>query len=419
MTGIDMIQTNRSLSRARASSEAARRDDTSIGFKQMLKDKDQPAETKDLKQSQDKDAPAEKTDSEKTGSGKTESGKTESGKTESGKTDTEKTGKPLKPGGEEGQEKALDLLLAAAMMKLQAGADQTGAVNTQSSEAPAESSQAAEGGEAAGMTGIAAAMEETGTQALGTAGRDGGMAAGPLMETDQAGKEPAVAAAQTEDEAGQGGISTAAQSSRNTAQGADGGIQAAADRGHEQKSASGEEKSSENNGQGHAGDAISQGVTGQPENHAAAGQAQFRTMTADQPVTDTLKTTPDTLPQDLGQALAARLPGTSGTLTIELEPASLGKLTIQVIYEEGKAAVSIMSANPKTLELLSRSAPELAGILEEKTGQQTVIYTQQPEQQQSYDEGRDGGRQQDQDRREEKREQPSDSFAQQLRLGLV
>lgn len=136
--------------------------------------------------------------------------------------------------------------------------------------------------------------------------------------------------------------------------------------------------------------------------------------------TPVVKTTPETLHTDLGKALADKLPQKDGTLTIDLEPASLGKLTIKVVYEEGRALVSILSSNQKTLELLSQRAADIAGILEEKTGQQTVIYTQPPEQQpfEEKQDSQDKG-QQRQDREEDKRQSRPDTFAQQLRLGLV
>lgn len=153
-------------------------------------------------------------------------------------------------------------------------------------------------------------------------------------------------------------------------------------------------------------------------NHALLREAPAREPSE----TVTVRTTPETFTADLGKALGARMPGNNGTLSIELEPASLGKMTIKVVYEAGRAAVSIMSANPKTLELLSRSAGELAQILEQKTGQQTVIYTpQQPQQEMDGRQGRQEGgeRSRDQERENDKGRSRPDSFAQQLRLGLV
>lgn len=140
-----------------------------------------------------------------------------------------------------------------------------------------------------------------------------------------------------------------------------------------------------------------------------------------------LKTTEQTLPEDLGHTLAARLSETGRTLTVELEPASLGKLTIRLVYEGDRAAVSILANNPRTLELLNQKASEIAAILEEKTGQETVIYTQpaEPNRDQSENDGRQGGQEGGSENREEgrqsreKEKHQADSFAQQLRLGLI
>lgn len=139
-----------------------------------------------------------------------------------------------------------------------------------------------------------------------------------------------------------------------------------------------------------------------------------------------LKTSQDTLPQDLGRMLSDKLPGAGRELVVELEPANLGKLTIKMVYEAGKAAVSIMATNPKTLEILNQKAGEIASILEEKTGQETIIYTESPKQE-NHEENPDGyqGRRGEQQGHEEKHQEKDDkhvdaeSFAQQLRLGLV
>lgn len=138
-----------------------------------------------------------------------------------------------------------------------------------------------------------------------------------------------------------------------------------------------------------------------------------------------VKTTPETMPQDLGQTLAGRLGNGPKTIVIELEPASLGKLTIRLTYEASRAALSIAASNPKTLELLNQKAGEIAQILEEKTGQETLIFTQPAEQEPQYEDGRssqdgaqqEGRKERQQDRQQE--EQQAASFAQQLRLGLI
>lgn len=139
-----------------------------------------------------------------------------------------------------------------------------------------------------------------------------------------------------------------------------------------------------------------------------------------------LKTSQENLPQDLGKMLANRFQGTGRELTVELEPANLGKLTIKLVYEAGKAAVSIMATNPKTLEILNQKAAEIASILEEKTGQETMIYTESPQQEsQEEDSGHNhGGRGQRQGQEEkntagQEDRRDAETFAQQLRLGLV
>jgi len=182
---------------------------------------------------------------------------------------------------------------------------------------------------------------------------------------------------------------------------------------------SGQEFSGENDGQdsekeGMLHEAVAAELPKSPGLHE---MSEFRS--SEQSSTATVRTTPETFFKDVGTAIAGKLPSKNGAFTIELEPASLGKLTIKVAYEAGKAAVSIMSANPKTVELLSQSAGDIARILEEKTGQETVVYTPEPKQQ--YQEGQNSqehGRE-NQESHEQKKQEQSDSFTQMLRLGLV
>lgn len=153
--------------------------------------------------------------------------------------------------------------------------------------------------------------------------------------------------------------------------------------------------------------------------HQTAANDNLRTQMpakAEAPV----RTTEAQLPADLGKAIADRMPANDGTLTIELEPASLGKVIMKVIYEGGRASISLMSANEKTLEILNQNASQIAGILEDKTGKETVIYTYQPEQQ-NADPQEGGGkeRREPQEQKDSRKREQPDSFAQQLRLGLV
>lgn len=136
----------------------------------------------------------------------------------------------------------------------------------------------------------------------------------------------------------------------------------------------------------------------------------------------TVKSTVEELPQELGKAVAAGKPGDSQVLTVELEPVSLGKLTIRLEYEAGRTMVSVMASNPKTLELLSQKASEIASILKEHTGEETVIYTEQPQKEpgeEAQEQSGRGGQQQERQQHRQEEQPQTDSFMQQLRLGLV
>ncbi len=177
-------------------------------------------------------------------------------------------------------------------------------------------------------------------------------------------------------------------------------------------------------------------VTSTTSTASADGQEATPQVAVQHPVTQTertfegekvksadFKSTVEELPQQLGKALSSGKLTGNRTLTVELEPASLGKLTIKLSYEAGRTAVSILASNPKSLEILNQKASEIAAILKEHTGEETVIYTQEPQQQEenSYD-GHQGSQNQEQkghSRHDEDKEQQADSFAQQLRLGLV
>ena len=160
----------------------------------------------------------------------------------------------------------------------------------------------------------------------------------------------------------------------------------------------------------------SPGYTGTVESSAgtAAKPAAVDTGPADR-----LPTAQDTLTEDLGNYLDTKISEKKGKLELSLEPERLGKLTIRLEYEKGKTEVTIFSTSAKTLEILSKEAGHLAQILEEKTGNPTVIYTpDQTENRQNMDQDPGHGRNGRQDQKEQRQKQ-DDSFAQQLRLGLT
>ena len=160
----------------------------------------------------------------------------------------------------------------------------------------------------------------------------------------------------------------------------------------------------------------SPGYTGTVE--SSAGTAA-KPVAVDTGPADRLPTAQDTLTEDLGNYLDTKISEKKGKLELSLEPERLGKLTIRLEYEKGKTEVTIFSTSAKTLEILSKEAGHLAQILEEKTGNPTVIYTpDQTENRQNMDQDTGQGRNGRQEHREQRQKQ-DDSFAQQLRLGLA
>lgn len=135
----------------------------------------------------------------------------------------------------------------------------------------------------------------------------------------------------------------------------------------------------------------------------------------------TMKTSEQDLVQDLTKTVISKdvLQEDQPALEITLEPAVLGKITLRVVYQEGRAALSLISDSPKTLELLSRKAGEIAQILQENTGQETVVVV--PETSYTEQGQEDNGQQRQQGNRQQERpkQEQTESFAQQLRLGLL
>ena len=141
-----------------------------------------------------------------------------------------------------------------------------------------------------------------------------------------------------------------------------------------------------------------------------------------------MRTTESTLTDDLTNLVSSRFPSKNGQLTIELDPENLGKITINVNYDSGHAAVSISATNSKTLEMLTQSAPQMANIIQQKTGQQTDVFvpnTQQSGAKHDMAEGRESNenREQQQSRQNEQQSRAdatnSTAFLHQMRLGLV
>lgn len=130
--------------------------------------------------------------------------------------------------------------------------------------------------------------------------------------------------------------------------------------------------------------------------------------------------------QNLAQTMADHMKAGKNEFEIWLEPANLGKMAIKVAYESGRAMISIMCTNEKTMELISQNAKQLGNILQQHTGDETVVVIDHPESdylQQKMNQEQQSGQQQEEqdnkDKQEQKQDSEHESFLQQLRLGLM
>lgn len=160
---------------------------------------------------------------------------------------------------------------------------------------------------------------------------------------------------------------------------------------------------------------------------AAAEQTQFRSqsqgVSENKLVSSENQVKETATIEELPQRILSGIRENRAEFEIQIEPEALGKLTIKASYQEGKAVISILCSNTKTAEILSAHARDLGAIMEANLGHPTEIMidrSAQENQGQDYPDGHAGGRGQREEesgRRQQKKE--SESFLQQLRLGLV
>lgn len=179
-------------------------------------------------------------------------------------------------------------------------------------------------------------------------------------------------------------------------------------------------------------------TTGQNSPHAYTGSAvQAQTVRTDLSPGETssagsqrLITGTATLAKDVQELLAktkARMSEGSGTLEITLSPESLGKLSVKLTYEDGKASFVITATRPETLHLLARQSGDLGEIITRNTGEETLICTPPQNTGKEQDTGMDTGQQSanrqdlnDENReRNRRRQMRTESFADRMRLGML
>lgn len=136
---------------------------------------------------------------------------------------------------------------------------------------------------------------------------------------------------------------------------------------------------------------------------------------------------PQNVAQQIDTGLAQALQKGESLVRIQLTPANLGEVTVEISQSaQGVLKVALTASSADTRELLQRHAGDLQGMLNSRTQQSVEVSVQRQQesqqnqnQQHSYD-GHNGHAQDGQERRRQQREHTSpEDFMQQLRLGLI
>ncbi len=131
----------------------------------------------------------------------------------------------------------------------------------------------------------------------------------------------------------------------------------------------------------------------------------------------------ETVPvEELSDFIATKLESGQTEFEVSLAPVELGEITIKTTVQAGEAVISIICKESETMNLLSKSAADLAAIVENKLGSETQVvvesrasdYLEQFSSQHENSQREQGERQQNE--KSEYAEQ--NDFLQQLRLGL-
>ena len=140
-----------------------------------------------------------------------------------------------------------------------------------------------------------------------------------------------------------------------------------------------------------------------------------------------LLTKEETLPKDVAEFLGEKIDFHKGELKIELEPRSLGQITVKLNFQSGKANIVIFAENPKTLHLLQNGAEDMARIVEQKTGEQTRVIVHEENRREELfrdndanaKENRDEAERRLREAEEEKKKNHTEGFIHKMRLGLI
>lgn len=134
--------------------------------------------------------------------------------------------------------------------------------------------------------------------------------------------------------------------------------------------------------------------------------------------------------ENIGKQIGSKLIGITSvggeaggqSVTIDLDPANLGRLQIEVgLSKDGTLYVHVNAENGRTQNLLSRNSESLAAILGKYTQQEVRVEVPRQEESQRQDlyEQQQEHHQHRQQEQRQKHESRSEDFLQQLRLGLI
>ena len=137
-------------------------------------------------------------------------------------------------------------------------------------------------------------------------------------------------------------------------------------------------------------------------------------------------TTRAAMTEDIADYLAEHFPQKNGTFQIELNPQNLGKVMIRVVYETGRAVVSIAASQADTMRMLSQNAQQMGNILRDATGEETTVVVPETAAQNQQDnatntEARSQNRREadESPNHDKNRRSQSDEFLNRMRLGIV
>ncbi len=127
--------------------------------------------------------------------------------------------------------------------------------------------------------------------------------------------------------------------------------------------------------------------------------------------------------QEIKSQIATNIVSGNNDFEIQLEPQNIGKLIIKTTYEAGKAIVSIICTDPETMQIMAKSAGDLAAIIENRSGQYTQVIVENPAEDYLQNFGEQNKQNNDNAQNQNQGEKDNDEhavdFLQQLRLGLA